>query len=150
VREQRSGIDAAGLAVACVVQGTADDVRRFCGRHGIEALCVPDPDKASYRAMGLERTSWGALLRPSSDLKRRRGEARASGCGVSLSGTFRRHSDVLQLPGAALVARGGEILWLHRGTHPGDLPPIARLLEVARERLRAPGGAAGASAVTTT
>ena len=142
MREQRSGFDAAELRVACVVQGTADDVRRFCGRHGVEDLCVPDPAKGSYRAMGLERTSWGALVRPSAELKRRRGEAQASGCGVSLRGTFRKHSDILQLPGAALVARGGEILWLHRGTHPGDLAPVARLLEVARGHLGSPGSGA--------
>lgn len=141
MREQRSGFDATGLRVACVVQGTAEDVRRFCGRHGVEDLCIPDPAKASYRAMGLERTSWGSLLRPSADLRRRRGEAQASGCGVSLRGTFRKHSDILQLPGAALVGRGGEILWLHRGTHPGDLPPLTDLLAIARDHLRPPGAA---------
>ena len=136
MREQRPRVVAAGLRVACVVQGGPAEAQRFCGRHGVEDVCVPDPARASYRAMGLERTSWGALLRPSSDLKRRRGEAQRAGCGISLRGTFQKHTDILQLPGAALIARGGEILWLHQGAHPGDLPSVDRLLEVARDRLR--------------
>jgi predicted amidohydrolase len=63
-------------------------------------------------------------------LRRRRKEASAAGCSVSLSGTLQKHSDILQLPGAALIARGGEIIWVYRGTHPGDLPPPHELLAV--------------------
>jgi len=118
-----------------VVQGTAEEAARFCGRHGIAQICIPDPDKESYHAMGLARTSWKNILFASDDLRRRRGEAQAAGCRKSLSGTLQKHSDVLQLPGAALVAKGGKILWLHRGTHPGDLPSADELLRVAEKVL---------------
>jgi AhpC/TSA antioxidant enzyme len=116
------------VRVAAVVQGTAEEAARFCGRHGVEAVCVPDPQRASYRAMGFPRTSWKAIVFASAEAKRRRADAKAAGCGNSLSGTMRPHTDVLQLPGAAVIARGGAIRWLHRGSHPGDLPSARALL----------------------
>lgn len=125
------------LPVACVVQGTAEQAAEFCGRHDVERLCVADPEKRSYRAMGLGQATWKELLLPSEDLKKRNAEARGAGRTASLRGTFQKHSDWMQLPGAALVAPGGRILWLHRGAHAGDLPSAIELLMLARERLRA-------------
>ncbi|HXZ19087.1 MAG TPA: peroxiredoxin-like family protein [Candidatus Acidoferrales bacterium] len=117
-----------GIRVACVVQGTAIEMARFCGRHGVEAICIPDPDLHSYRAMGFERTNWWSILFPKPEGRRRRAAAKAAGCPISLEGTLQKHSDVLQLPGASLVAPGGKILWLHRGTATYDLPAPAELL----------------------
>ncbi len=124
-----------GIRVGCVVQGTVAEMARFCGRHGVEAICIPDPGRESYRAMGLERTNWGKILFASAEGRQRRAAAKASGCSISLEGTFQKHSDVLQLPGAALVARDGKILWLHRGTATYDLPPPAELLSAVAAHL---------------
>lgn len=85
--------------------------------------------------MGFGRTSWKAMIFPSGDLKRRRAEAKQAGCSVSVQGSFQKHSDILQLPGAALMARGGRILWLHRGQHTGDLPSLAELIDVVKSHL---------------
>ncbi len=45
--------------------------------------------------------------------------------GVTVSDTLavreKKHSDILQLPGAALVGADGVLLWVHRGRHTGDL-----------------------------
>jgi len=117
------------------VQGTAEEMARFCARHGVEAVCIPDPLRESYRAMGLERTNWSSILFPSPEGRRRRAAAKAAGCSVSLEGTFQKHSDVLQLPGAALISGEGIILWLHRGASPSDLPAPAELLTAAAARL---------------
>ena len=38
--------------------------------------------------------------------------------------------------GAALVARGGKMLWVHRGVNPADIPNADALLETAREYLQ--------------
>ncbi len=119
-----------GVRLKCVVQGTPPQIQRYCGRHGMLAVCIGDPAKESYRAMGLQRTSWWQMVMAPLDVKRRRREARESGCSVSFSGTFQKYSDVLQLPGAALIEKGGKILWIHRGAHPGDLPPARELLAV--------------------
>jgi hypothetical protein len=133
LRETLPQFSERGIRIGCVVQGTAEEASRFCGRHGVEAVCIPDPKRDSYRAMGLERTSWWNILFPSAEGKRRRAAAKAAGCSISMEGTFQKHSDVLQLPGAALFAKGGKILWLHRGSSPSDLPsPAALLAEVTR------------------
>jgi len=113
------------------VQGTAEEMARFCGRHGVEAVCIPDPKRESYRAMGLERTSWWKILFPSAEGRRRRAEAKAAGFPISLKGAFQKHSDVLQLPGAAFVAHGGRIVWLYRGRTPSDIPSPNELVELS-------------------
>ena len=136
MREKLVEFEGAGVRLACVVQGDLAQTARFCGRHGVEQICIPDPEKESYSAMGFPRARWRDLLKAWPDIMRRRKEANAAGCGVSISGSLQKHRDALQLPGAALIARGGKILWLHRGTHPGDLPLADELLTVVREILR--------------
>jgi len=39
--------------------------------------------------------------------------------------------DGARLPGAAVFDASGTLLWIHRGRHPGDLPPISEMLEIA-------------------
>jgi hypothetical protein len=124
-----------GIRVACVVQGTAAEMARFCGRHGLESVCIADPRRESYRAMGLERTDWWSILFPSPEGRRRRAAAKAAGFPISLKGTFQKHSDVLQLPGAALVGLDGRIRWVHRGTSPSDLPSPTDFLQIAQDHL---------------
>ena len=135
MREKLPEFEAHGVRLACVVQGTGEEAARFCGRHGVEQICVPDPDKQSYRAMGFARTTWGKLIFASPELKQRRKESGAAGCSNNLTGALQEHSDILQLPGAALIARGGSILWLHRGQHPGDVPLAQELLSVVEQKL---------------
>lgn len=130
LREKLSEFETRNVRLACVVQGTAEEAAGFCGRHGLENVCIPDPEKESYRAMEFGKTSWKEMIFASDDLRRRRQDAKKAGVGVSLKGTFQKHSDVHQLPGAAFVAAGGRILWLHRGTHTGDLPPADALLKI--------------------
>jgi hypothetical protein len=137
VRERLPDFERLGVRVAPIVQAAPADAARFCARHGLEGLCVPDPERRSHRAVGLGRTSWWSLLFPPAPMRARRGEARRRGFGPSLRGTLLRGSDVRQLPGALLVARGGRILWLHRGADPADLPAPDRLLEVAARHLAA-------------
>jgi len=100
-------------------------------------VCIPDPKRESYCAMGLERTNWWSILFPTPEGRKRRAAAKAAGFPVSLRGTLQKHSDILQLPGAAFVAQGGRILWLHRGSSPANLPTSAELLEIAQRELTA-------------
>ena len=133
MREKQAEFEKRGVALACIVQGTAEEAARFCGRHGVEAICIPDPEKASYKAMGFGRASLKELLFATPDLKRRRAEAKAAGCSNKLEGARQKHSDIFQLPGAALVAPGGVVLWLHRGKHTGDLPLPAELMGIVEK-----------------
>jgi hypothetical protein len=40
--------------------------------------------------------------------------------------------DSAQLPGAAAIDGAGIVRWIYRGRHPGDLPPMAEMIERAR------------------
>jgi hypothetical protein len=135
LREKWPEFEALGVRVVCVVQGTAEEAERICGRNGLTQGCIGDPAKESYRAIGFGRTGWKEILFASDELKERRAEASRLGCGVSLKGTLQKHSDVLQLPGAALVERGGRILWLNRPQTLAGLPRADELLRVVTEKL---------------
>lgn len=93
-------------------------------------MCIGDVDKRTYRAMGLENFN---LLKLFSDpaLKRRRAENKAAGFSQNWQAT--KLQDAAQLPGAAIIDATGKICWLHRGAHPGDLPPMGEMLARARE-----------------
>ncbi|MFN2461878.1 MAG: peroxiredoxin-like family protein [Candidatus Velthaea sp.] len=106
-------------------QATAD---AFCGRHGAGVPCIGDRDKRTYRAMGFENYN---LLRLFTDpaLRARRSENKAAGFSQDWRAT--RLGDGAQLPGAAVIDAAGIVRWVHRGTHPGDLPPMREMLERA-------------------
>jgi len=108
-----------GIELVCVVQGTKEEAAIFWPFPGIGY--IPDPEKRSYKMIGLERTSLLKILFPDGTLKRRRAEVSEKGCSMNRKGTTAKSSDVLQLPGLALVDRDKKILWIHRGKHTGDL-----------------------------
>ena len=129
LREQQPRLSERGVALACVVQARPGELRELCGA---ELHCIADPKHASHDAMGLGRMSVWKLM-TSLELHRRRSQASAQGFRQNWRRTFARGSDARLLPGAALVARGGRILWLYRGDHAGDLPAADNLLAVASE-----------------
>ena len=112
-----------------VVIGTPADVAPFCSRFGDADRCLADPDKGTYKAMGLGDFN---LLRLFSDpdLKRRRKENQAAGFRQDWGATRLRNG--AQLPGAAAIDADGVIRWIHRGKHPGDLPPMREMLAAAK------------------
>jgi len=71
--------------------------------------------------IGLERTSLLKILFPVDALKKRRVEATSRGCAMDNKGTALGSSDILQLPGYALLDPDRKILLVHRGKHTGDL-----------------------------
>jgi hypothetical protein len=129
LRETRPRLAERGVALACIVQARPAELRSLCGA---ELYCIADPAHASYGAMGLGRMPFWKLF-TSLELHRRRSQASARGFRQSWRRTLAKESDTLLLPGAALVARGGRVLWLYRGEHAGDLPPADCLLAVASE-----------------
>jgi hypothetical protein len=71
--------------------------------------------------IGLEKTSLLKILFPNRALKQRRAEVTERGCSMDKKGTTAKSSDILQLPGLALIDPDRRILWIHRGEHTGDL-----------------------------
>jgi hypothetical protein len=133
LRELDRDFDEAGIAVRFVVIGTPAEAAGFCRSFGDPARCLADPEKASYAAMGFGEFN---LLRLFSDpdLKRRRKENRAAGFRQNWRAT--RLKDAAQLPGAAFVDAAGIIRWYYAGKHPGDLPPMAQMLAIAKRHSR--------------
>jgi len=129
LRETEPKLAERGVALACIVQARPGELRGICGA---ELLCIADPAHSSHEAAGLGRIGLWKLL-SSLPFHRRRAQAARQGFQQSWRRTFARESDTRLLPGAALVARGGRILWLYRGEHPGDLPAADDLLAVASE-----------------
>jgi peroxiredoxin len=133
LRDKRAEFEKLGVNVACIVQGHAKDAEDLCGPYGLTDICVPDPEKTSYRKFGLDRTTWMSLVRPSEELMRRRKETQAAGFEINVKKSFKSTCDILLLPGAALVARGGTILWTHRGKNPADMPNGDALIEAVKK-----------------
>lgn len=135
MREKLPEFEKLNVRLACIVQGNAKDAAGLCGEYGLTPQCVPDPKKVSYKKLGLDRATWMELVRPSDELRRRRKENRDGGFSINFKRSMKGTCDILLLPGAALIARGGKILWLHRGANPADLPTADELLDRARQLL---------------
>lgn len=118
------------VAVRFVTIGSQAKAEEFCAQQNAAPLCIGDEDKRTYRAMGFDNFN---LLKLFTDpaLRKRRAENKAAGFNQNWAAT--RIEDGAQLPGAAIVDATGTIRWVHRGAHPGDLPPMADMLERARE-----------------
>lgn len=129
LRAQAPDFAERGVHLACIVQATPEGVREVCGS---EILCIPDPESWSHQAMGFGRVGLLRMLLSPAFWRRWRQASRA-GFRQSWRRTFQRESDTRRLPGAVLVSRGGRILWVYRGEHPGDLPRADELLAVASE-----------------
>jgi hypothetical protein len=122
-------VRARGAEVVAVAQGTADEAVAFCRAAGVEYPCLGDPGRQSYRAFGLPRVGWRALLLDPEAIRAMR-EASRQGFRVSLRGSLMSHSDWFQLPGVAIVDRAGVVRYLHRSRHAGDQPAPAELVRV--------------------
>lgn len=131
MRELENEFDEAGVAVRFVVIGTPELAKEFCGRFGDASRCLADPEKTTYKAMGLEDYRLWRLLFDR-DVKARRKENKAAGFSQNWRAT--RLENAEQLPGAAFFDREGVARWVYRGKHPGDLPPMREMLRVARAR----------------
>ena len=118
------------VAVRFVTIGSQAKAEQFCAQQNAAPLCIGDEDRRTYRAMGLENFN---LLKLFTDpaLKQRRAENKAAGFSQNWGAT--KLKDSAQLPGAAIVDASGRIRWLHRGAHPGDLPPMEKMLARADE-----------------
>jgi hypothetical protein len=85
---------------------------------------VTDPTRAAYRAFGLERATWGEMLRP-----------RVVGgyLGLMLRGWLphrgNKGEDLLQLGGDFVLDAQRRLVYAHRSREPTDRPPASALLQ---------------------
>ena len=109
-----------GVQLVAVGQGTEEEAAHYCGRYSSGFPCLGDPDRSSYRALGLARGEWWSMvIKPFfTDTREslrliRQADLRAS----QLDAT-----DVLQLGGVAIVDRDGVLRFLHVAGTPADIP----------------------------
>ena len=119
--EAHDDIRAAGGDVVAVFQYRAEPTRNFC-RKRVGFDCLGDPDRAAYRAVGLDKGSAVEYLGP----QLLKGFARAGRKG-SLPGI--PVGDVTQRPGTFVVAPDGHVAYAHYHRDSSDNPPNEEILE---------------------
>jgi hypothetical protein len=109
-----------------VHQGTTQVADGVLGKVWPGVPAVSDPDRSLYLGFGLARASLGQLLRPRAWRDSVRALLKGHGIGRPRGG------DVLQMPGAFLVA-GDRITWEHPFEGgAGDLPDWSEVARRAR------------------
>lgn len=127
MQRERQAIEARGAQLVAVAQGTTGEAERYCATLGVTYRCLGDPQRDSYRAFGLPR---GGLKEILFDPMRAGNQAVRKGFKIGIRDSLRRHSDWFQLPGVAIVDRAGQLQYLYRSRHAGDLPPIDAVFAV--------------------
>jgi peroxiredoxin len=117
-----------GAEVLVVTQARPEVLAAFLREQPLPFDAVADPERAAYRAFGLERTSWAAMLRPWVLWRYLR---------LMLGGwrprRLRQGEDVLQLGGDFVLDRQGCLTHAYRSAEPTDRPPVEELLRAVRE-----------------
>ena len=134
MRELDEEIGSSGIAVRFVTIGSQGKADEYCARHNPAALCIGDADKRTYKAMGMSDFDLTKLT-TTPELIERRNENQAAGFRQDWLATL--IWDAAQNPGAAVLDADGIVRWVHRGRHPGDLPPMRELFDRARTALDA-------------
>jgi alkyl hydroperoxide reductase subunit AhpC len=121
---------ARGVNVIAISMSRPETLARYLAARAMPIPMFADPDRRVYAELGLARTSWGKLLRPSIIWKYLKMIARGGKLRPVPTG-----EDALQLGGDFLVASDGRILWEYRSSDPTDRPTVDELLRVVREQV---------------
>ena len=109
-----------GVNLVAVGQGTEEEAAHYCGKYAAGFPCLGDPDRSSYRALGLGRGDWWSIVvKPFfTDTRESVRLIRQADLGASqLEAT-----DVLQLGGVAIVDSQGVLRFLHVAETTADIP----------------------------
>ena len=104
-----------------VHQGTVEEGEGLLRKLWPEAAAISDPERTLFRAFGLGRGSWKALIGPAN-------------WGAGLRALFKGHfvgkpvGDPLVMPGLFLV-EGDRVHWSHAFDYAGDHPPMDTLVQ---------------------
>jgi hypothetical protein len=119
----RDQLAAAGCSVLVVCQAKPEVLSLYLSRQSWTVPVVCDPDRAAYRAFGLERTRWRTFLRPQVLWGYLRGMLRGYAPKMPYAG-----EDVLQLGGDFVLDRAGRVVFAHACAEPTDRPTLAQIL----------------------
>lgn len=120
----RDKLAAAGCSVLVVCQAKPETLAHHLARRAWPVPFVADPDRAAYRAFGLDRTGVLSFLRPDVVWGYLRGMLRGYLLRMPYSG-----EDVLQLGGDFVLDRTRKVVFAHASANPTDRPRAARILD---------------------
>lgn len=113
--------EARGAQLVAVGQGSEEEAGRYCAEYASGFPCLGDPDRTSYKHLGLERGDWWTtVVKPFFTDTR---ESVRLVRSADLAASQLDASDVLQLGGVAIVDREGVLRYLHVAKTTADLPP---------------------------
>jgi peroxiredoxin len=113
----------AGGEILVVTQATPELLRPFLARHPQPVPVVGDPERAAYRAFGLERATWLTFFRP----KVLWGYVRLMLRGVRVRTPY-AGEDVRQLGGDFLLDRSGRVVRAWTSADPTERPDVPELM----------------------
>ncbi len=117
-------IDAVGLNLAVITQGTPEATAVFAAQHAPGLYCLADPERKAYEAYGLEKgTLFQTFLNPRvwSAVSR----ARKKGYRVENAPAGQ---DAMQMSGTFIISMNGRIVLPYYYDHIADHPPLPLLL----------------------
>jgi peroxiredoxin len=127
VKERYADVQQLGGEVLVISFAPPAAVAAYLAETPMPFPVLSDPTQTSYRALGLGRTSWHALLRPG---------VLAGYLRLVLQGwrprKANKEEDVLQLGGDFVIDPQGRLVYAHRSAEPTDRPPVEELLEAVR------------------
>lgn len=123
----REQFAAANCSVVVVSQAKPEVLTRYLARQRWHLPIVGDPDRAAYRAFGLERTGWLTFFRPKVLLGYLAKMLRGHRLRTPYAG-----EDVLQLGGDFVLDRQRNVVFAYPSADPTDRPAINALLDAIR------------------
>ena len=120
----REQIQAAGLNIAVIMQGTPEATAEFAAQFAPGLLCLADPERKAYRAFGLER---GNLFQTFLNPKVWRAISKASKKGYKVE-PAPPGQDAMQMSGTFIISTAGKLLLPYYYDHIADHPPLELLL----------------------
>jgi len=116
----RERIEAAGLGIAVVTQGTPEMADLFAREFAPDLLVLADPERSAYQAYGLER---GTLFETFLNLKVIKAVARSRKKGYEVEPPP-AGQDAMQMSGSFIISREGRVLLPYYYDNIADHPPL--------------------------
>jgi hypothetical protein len=127
IKELRGEVVAVSFSAPSLLAG-------YLERNPLPFGLVADPERAAYRALGLDRTSWKEFFRPAVVLRYLRLMARGW-----LPWRGRRGDDLLQLGGDFVLDAARRLVYAHRSAEPTDRPAAEELVRAVASAATAAG-----------
>jgi peroxiredoxin len=126
VRAKHGQFQALGAQIIVISFVPPDRLNRYLAARSWPFRFFADPQRAAYRAFGLESATWLQILRP---------RVLARYFGLIFRGRMPQmaQEDVHQLGGDFVLDRAGRITYEYRSRDPADRPSVSELLDAVRQ-----------------